>query len=308
MIQRADFSLADLVPFISWTYFFHAWGFAPRFAAVARQHDCPGCRATWLASFDETERPKAAEAARLYDDALALLRQQAPGRCARGCFGLFPAWADGDDLLLLDDCGRTHRLPCLRQQRVVREGDPYLCLADFVRPLGGPEPDRVGLFVTTAGETGEQPPAPDDYRHLLAQTLADRLAEAAAERLHRDVRRIHWGYAPDERLTPDELLAERYQGIRPAVGYPSLPDQSLAFLLDALLDFGRIGVRLTESGAMQPHASVCGLMLAHPAARHFAVGPIDRAQFEDYARRRGLPPKVMQKYLAANYTPQTSRP
>lgn len=127
----------------------------------------------------------------------------------------------------------------------------------------------------------------DPYKHLLVQTLSDRLAEAATEKMHEYVRKEAWGYAKDEILSMPDLLVEKYQGIRPAVGYPSLPDQSINFLLDELLDMKQIGITLTENGAMYPHASVCGLMFAHPAAEYFSVGKIGEDQLEDYARRRG---------------------
>ncbi len=307
MIQSVTFRLHDVTPYINWIYFFHAWGFAPRFATIARNHDCPGCRATWLNSFGEAERPKAEEALRLYDDARHLLDRLDADYRTYGRFGLFPAWGDGDDLVLERNDGQHFVLPCLRQQRVTKDDAPYLCLADFVRPAGGP-PDRIGVFATTVDRAMERLYHSDAYNRMLVQTLCDRLAEATAEVLHRDIRRTHWGYAPDEQLSLDDLLAERYQGIRPAVGYPSLPDQSTVFLIEELLRMSSIGIRLTSSGAMIPHASVCGLMFAHPAARYFAVGPIDKAQFDDYARRRGLPTEEMAKFLAANYSPQKATP
>jgi cobalamin-dependent methionine synthase I len=142
--------------------------------------------------------------------------------------------------------------------------------------------------------------AADAYQKMMAQLLADRLAEAAAEYLHEQVRKHIWGYAPDEKLSIADLLVEKFQGIRPAVGYPSLPDTSLNFVLDDLLDMKQIGIRLTESGAMKPHASVSGLMLAHPEARYFNLGKIGEDQLRDYARRRGLPVEVCRKFLAGN--------
>ena len=132
------------------------------------------------------------------------------------------------------------------------------------------------------------------------QLLADRLAEATAERMHEEVRKNYWGYAPNENLTMEELHMERFQGIRPAVGYPSLPDTSFNFLIDSVLDMRDIGIRLTESGAMKPHASVSGLMISHPKARYFTIGKIGEDQLVDYSRRRGLPVEVCRKFLAAN--------
>ena len=139
----------------------------------------------------------------------------------------------------------------------------------------------------------------DAYKRLLTQTLTDRLAEAGAEKLHQYVRKEAWGYAPDEQLNIEQLHKEEFQGIRPAVGYPSLPDQSVNFLLDQLLDMHQIGITLTENGAMNPHASVSGLMFAHPQAHYFSVGKIGEDQFQDYVRRRGLSADEMRKFLAA---------
>ena len=140
----------------------------------------------------------------------------------------------------------------------------------------------------------------DDYQKMMVQLLADRLAEATAEKLHEEVRRKDWGYAPDEQLTIEEQHAERFQGIRPAVGYPSLPDTSLNFLLDDILHFKQIGIRLTESGAMKPHASVSGMMIAHPQAHYFSIGRIGEDQLRDYACRRGIPAEILRKFLASN--------
>jgi cobalamin-dependent methionine synthase I len=135
---------------------------------------------------------------------------------------------------------------------------------------------------------------------MMMQLLADRLAEATAERMHEEVRKKYWGYAVDENLSITDMLMERFQGIRPAVGYPSLPDTSFNFLIDSVLDMGQIGIRLTESGAMKPHASVSGLMMSHPKARYFSLGKIGEDQLQDYSRRRGLPVEVCRKFLAAN--------
>ena len=136
--------------------------------------------------------------------------------------------------------------------------------------------------------------------HLLAKTLADRLAEATAEKLHETIRKKIWGYAPNENLSIRQLHNEEFQGIRPAVGYPSLPDQSINFLLDELLDMKQIGIHLTENGMMQPHASVSGLMFAHPASRYFNIGKIDEEQLNDYAIRRNLPVDEIRRYLNSN--------
>ena len=289
------YNIADTAPYINWIYFFHAWGFQPRFATIADLHGCDSCRALWLARFPEADRAKAAEAMQLFKEAQRMLAQLEGKLRVQVLFRLCRANAEGDNLLL---DGVT--FPLLRQQTPHADDSPYLCLSDFVRPRSSGIADTVGVFASTVQGEAEAACGDDPYRQLLVQTLADRLAEAATERMHLYVRRTAWGYAPDEDLPISALLQEKFQGIRPAVGYPSLPDQSVNFLIDRLLDLSRIGIRLTENGAMHPHASVSGLMLAHPAARYFAVGRIGNDQLEDYARRRGLPVDEIRKFLAAN--------
>lgn len=285
--------MEEVTPYINWVYFFHAWGFQPRFASIAHLHGCDACRAMWLASFAEEERGKAAEAMQLHKEALRLLQREKANLRIQGLFRLCQAHADGDDLWI-----EGVRLPLLRQQTPDPSAQACLCLSDFIRPLAYGKPDLIGLFAATA-----KPPQEEDwkdhdpYAHLLIQTLSDRLAEAAAEKMHEQIRKAEWGYAPDEDWSIPDLLQEKFQGIRPAVGYPSLPDQSVIFILDELLDLKQISIRLTEHGAMLPHASVCGLMLAHPAARYFNVGKIGDDQLNDYALRRGLPAEEMQKFL-----------
>lgn len=289
------YKIHEVSPYINWIYFFHAWGFQPRYAAIAHIHGCDSCRAMWLASFPEAERAKAAEAMQLFKEANRMLNRMEEKITIRCVFRLCRANADGDNLLIE---GTT--FPLLRQQTPHPDGTPFLCLSDFIRPLASGIPDTVGLFASSVSENVEEDYQDDPYKHLLIQTLNDRLAEAATEKMHEYVRKETWGYAPDESLSIPELLEEKFQGIRPAVGYPSLPDQSVSFLLDELLDMKQIGITLTENGAMHPHSSVCGLMLAHPAARYFAVGKIGEDQLEDYARRRRIPVPKMKKFLTAN--------
>ncbi len=262
------YSVREVAPYISWGYFAHAWSLH---GAAAQS----------------------AEAESLMADARRMLEAMQDQVRAESLYRLCTAWADGDDIV-----ADGTRIPLLRQQEPHADGSPLLCLSDFIRPVESGIPDRIGLFATTVHSRLAFPD--DAYLNLLHQTLLDRLAEAATEAMHAHVRRVAWGYAPNEHLAMDDLLAGRYQGIRPAVGYPSLPDQSINFILDSLLDMQRIGIRLTENGAMHPHSSVSGLMLAHPASRYFSVGRIGWDQLQDYARRRGLPIDVMQKYLAAN--------
>ena len=267
----------------------------PRFATVADVHQCPACRASWIASFPTEEQAKAREAMKLYDEATRLLRQWADKPICHALFLLAEAYSEGDDIVVN---GET-RLPFLRQQHAGKAGYT-LCLSDFVREATPKErvtPDianTIGVFATTVSLPSEEL----STLNFQLSTLSDRLAEATAEKMHEEVRKHYWGYAKEENLTMQELHAEHFQGIRPAVGYPSLPDQSINFLLDRLLRFEEIGITLSENGAMRPHCSVSGLMFAHPKAQYFAVGHIDDEQLTDYAQRRQLPIEQVKKYLS----------
>ena len=257
-----DYDIHQLTPYINWDYFFYAWG----------MHNKP-----------LSERQK------LQEEAMSVLSDLEGKYKVHALFVLMDAHSEGDDIVL----GDGRRIPLLRQQQ---PGSECLCLADFLHP----EHDRIGLFATTVDMGLEKDFDNDTYLKMMVQLLADRLAEAAAECMHEAVRKTYWGYAPDEQLTMQQLHVEQFQGIRPAVGYPSLPDTSLNFVLNELLDFHQIGIRLTESGAMKPHASVSGLMMAHPEAHYFSLGTIGEDQLADYARRRGLPVEVMRKFLTSN--------
>jgi len=294
-ITTVTYQIHELAEYINWIYFFHAWGFQPRFAAIAGIHGCDSCRSGWIAGFPEEDRPKATEAVRLYQDAVHMLNQVDMRYQVYSLYKLMDANSDGDNLILDGSV-----FPLLRQQTRIRPDDPFLCLSDFVRPLSSGIKDTVGGFATTIDEKMEEEFRHDDYQHMLIKTLGERLAEAAAEKIHEHVRKEVWGYAKDENLTIKQLLDEEYQGIRPAVGYPSLPDISVSFLLDKLIHMGLIGIRLTENGMMQPHASVCGLMFSHPASRYFAVGKIDEEQLADYSARRGYDIGKTRKFLLGN--------
>ena len=263
--MKIDYRINAVKSYINWDYFYYAWGI----------HNKP-----------------AEEKQKLRNEAESMLLNCRKQYQAHAVFLLLDANSDGDDILLSNGI----RLPFLRQQH----GEPCLCLADYIRPQSAGQTDKIGLFATSVDIGMEQDFDHDPYEKMMMQLLADRLAEATAERLHKEVRQTYWGYAHDEHLSMNELHIETFQGIRPAVGYPSLPDTSLNFLLDEVLDMQQIGIRLTESGAMKPHASVSGLMFAHPQARYFDVGKIDEIQLQDYARRRGLPVETMRGFLAAN--------
>lgn len=294
--MRRDYQVRDVAPYINWIYFFHAWGFEPRYAEVANLHDCEACRRSWQASFaSEVERNKTEEAAKLFLEARRMLRELDGRMRVQTAFRLCVANSDGNDLLL-----DNVRLPLLRQQTPTSPDGICLCLSDFVRPLDAGVPDKVGVFAASVDDLTEVSSANDDYHLLLIQTLSDRLVEAGVELMHLEVRKSVWGYSPNEDLPVAALHAEAFQGIRPAVGYPSLPDQSINFILDRLLDFSSIGVRLTEHAAMHPHASVSGLMFAHPAARYFSIGSIGEDQLADYAARRGMTIETIRRFLNRN--------
>ena len=260
------YNISEIVPYINWAYFFYAWSM----------------------------NGKAKDAQlELRSEAEKLLADLEGRYHTRAVFALCEANSEGDDIII-----NGTRVPMLRQQKVI-PGKPNLCLADFIRPASSGVKDAIGLFATSVDAAFTSNNEEDPYQRMLSQTLADRLAEATAEKFHEDVRKKYWGYAADEQLTIKDLLAERYQGIRPAVGYPSIPDTSMNFLLYELLDMKGIGINLTESGMMVPHASVSGFMFAHPQSRYFDLGKIDDEQLEDYARRRNKPVEELRKYLAS---------
>lgn len=300
LIQLTDISLREIAPFIDWVFFFMAWRMPGKYEGIETVCDCASCKIGWLQQFSETDRPKAEEALKLYRDAQEMLRRFLDEKIVsiNASFGVFPAYAQNDDIIIRNK-KETIVIPTLRQQHPSTDGFCY-SLADFVAPQN----DYVGAFATTVlgveafAEAFEK--EDDMYHSILAKTLSDRVAEAAAEWLHYKVRKEYWGYAADEELSVKDMLKTRYSGIRPAVGYPSLPDQSVIFTLNPLLKFNEIGIQLTENGAMFPNASVCGLYFAHPKSKYFMIGKIDESQFQEYARRSGKPADVLRKWLAAN--------
>ncbi len=288
--------VATLRPFIDWTFFFSAWELKGRYPKIF-EHPAYG-----------------AEAKKLFVDANELLdRIEREGLLtARGVYGFWPAVAEGDDLVLFEDeslARECTRFPMLRQQQEA-EGAPLRSLADFVAPRTSGFVDSVGAFAVTGGLGAEALAARferenDDYQAILAKAVADRLAEAGAEWLHAEARRA-WGYGQQEKLGLEDLIDEKYRGIRPAFGYPACPDHTEKRRLFALLGAERIGMALTESYAMTPAASVSGLYFAHPGSRYFAVGRIGRDQVADYARRKRMPVAEIERWLQPNlaYDPE----
>lgn len=231
----------------------------------------------------------------------------------KAVIGFWPAQADGDDIKLYSGESRGEGLATLhtlRQQLLRRDGRPNIALSDFVAPIGGPA-DWVGAFVVTAGAEEEKisarfAQANDDYGSIMVKALADRIAEALAERMHERVRREFWAYAGDEALTPEEVISEAYRGIRPAPGYPAQPDHTeKRTIFDLLGAERRTGVTLTESFAMWPGSSVSGLYFSHPEAHYFGVAKVERDQVEDYAARKGMSIPEVERWLAPvlNYDP-----
>jgi 5-methyltetrahydrofolate--homocysteine methyltransferase len=288
-----DYSIDELVEYIDWSPFFGVWELKGRFPAI----------------LDDASVGR--DARSLYQDAQRLLNSIASSGAltARAVVGLFRANSVGDDIEIYADEQRSvvrHVCHHLRQQIAKPPGRASLCLADFVAPKGSGVEDYVGAFAVTAGIGSDGLAAEferehDDYHAIMVQALADRLAESLAERLHQRVRIEYWGYAPDEALRSDELIREKYGGIRPAPGYPACPDHSEKQGIFSLLDVtGRIGVSLTESFALQPAASVCGWYIGHPESYYFGVGKIGADQVADYAARKRLPLEEARRWLSAN--------
>jgi 5-methyltetrahydrofolate--homocysteine methyltransferase len=293
-----NWDLADLARYIDWTPFFQTWELKGRYPAIL------------------DDEKQGAAARQLFDDAQAMLKRIVVEKwfAPKAVVGLWPAASVGDDIRLFTDESRRSRLATLftlRQQLGKRDGRPNVALADFVAPLDSGPPDYLGAFVVTAGVEEDAiakrfERANDDYSAILVKALADRLAEAFAEAMHAHVRRDLWGYARDETLAPDELIGEPYRGIRPAPGYPAQPDHTEKATIFRLLGAeARIGVKLTESFAMWPGASVSGLYFSHPEAHYFGVAKVERDQVEDYAERKSMTVAEVERWLAPmlNYAP-----
>jgi 5-methyltetrahydrofolate--homocysteine methyltransferase len=288
-------SLEEIAAFIDWTPFFHTWELRGVYPKIL-QHEKHG-----------------EEARKLFADAQAMLQRVIREKLLtpRAVYGLFPANRVGDDVELYPDDTRTQvrtTLHFLRQQMAKEDGSPNWCLADFVAPKGAP--DYLGGFAVTAGHevkalADEFKKAHDDYSAIMVEAIGDRLAEAFAEYLHKRVR-DEWGFGRTEKLSNDELIEEKYRGIRPAPGYPACPDHTEKALLWELLDAEKqTGITLTESFAMNPGSSVSGLYFAHPEAKYFAVGKLGQDQVADFAKRKNKPVAEMERWLGPwlNYSP-----
>jgi 5-methyltetrahydrofolate--homocysteine methyltransferase len=288
----ADVSLERLSEYIDWSPFFQTWELKGKYPRI----------------FDD---PNLGEAARkLFEDAQALLKQiiRKKQLTARGVYGFWPAASLGDEIIVYADefrRGERCRFQALRQQWERRGQDTFYSLADFLAPVDSGRQDFIGAFAVTTGIGCDALAASfdrqhDDYNSIMAKALADRLAEAFAEYLHAEARRA-WGFGRDENLTSEDLIEEKYRGIRPAPGYPAQPDHTEKRTLFDLLDAtAATGIKLTEHFAMHPAASVSGLYFAHPQARYFAVDRLTRDQVEDYARRKKMSVSEIERWLAPN--------
>jgi 5-methyltetrahydrofolate--homocysteine methyltransferase len=283
-----DFPLAELVPRIDWTPFFQTWELAGSYPAIL-------------------EDAKVGEAARdLFRDAQAMLERIVDEHWlrARAVVGFFPASSDGAEEIRLRTPAGEVKVQSIRQQMVKNDGRPNLALADFIAPASSGVADHLGAFVVTTGlgldeKVAEFEATNDDYSSIMVKALADRLAEAFAERLHERVRRELWGYAPDEHLDNQAIIREQYQGIRPAPGYPACPDHTEKRTLFALLDAEQLaGVKLTESFAMHPASAVAGWYFSHPESQYFGVGKIEKDQVEQYAARKEMSVGEAERWLS----------
>jgi 5-methyltetrahydrofolate--homocysteine methyltransferase len=286
-----DFSLDEIERYIDWTFFFVAWELKGKFPKIL-------------------ESPEYGAAAReLYEHGRGLLDEIKTKKLLRAnaAYGFWPAGSDGDDIVLFTDESRSReltRFPMLRQQQRTGETEPYRSLADFIAPLGNEPGDYLGAFAVTAGIGAEElarhyEADHDDYRAIMVKALADRLAEAFAELLHERARR-DWGYERSGEFSNEQLIAEKFRGVRPAFGYPACPDHSEKVRLFELLQAGEAGLALTESAMMTPAASVSGIYFGHPKANYFTVGRLGRDQVEDYARRKGMKLGEVERWLGPN--------
>ena len=290
--QLVDFPLEDLREYIDWTFFFITWGLKGHYPQI----------------FEDIEQGDAAR--KLFTEANEFLDEIIEKKMlqANAVFGIWPANADGDDIILYDneiskiEIGRFYHL---RQQEKKKDGAANFCLADFVAPVKSDKVDYCGGFATTAGigiEKWKEEFRKDnnDYKAIMLEALADRLSEAFAELLHLQVRKNYWGYIPGENLSPDDLLKVKYQGIRPAIGYPACPEHSEKANLFNLLKAEEVGITLTEHFAMYPNASVSGQFFVHPEARYFSLEKIGLDQVEDYAKRKKESVEFVEKFLPTN--------
>lgn len=292
-------AIETVLPYIDWVFFFKAWGISGRFEELEKFCGCEACRQAFLMHNRKFGLEKAKEALELYSCAIEMLKevQKKKQLTIEAKVRFCKVRQQDEGILVMPDNGETVYLPTLRQQHIGERMKFCVSMCDFISPVE----DYMGFFCLTvhgADEIAENfKKIGDVYRSILIKSLGDRLAEATSEWLHQQVRKIYWGYAPDEDFTPQELFKVPYQGIRPAIGYPSMPDLSMLFRVDKIIDTQTIGINITENGAMRPNASICGMYVSHPKSYYFMVGNIGDDQLKDYAERCGSTPDAIKRWL-----------
>ena len=303
-------NISDILPYLDWKFLFPAWNLSARFHSITEIGTSDSERSEWMKGFREDDQERASEAAKLYDDAVAMLNCFAEDDVdyIRAVYGIYEAYSENDTVFVKNEYSTDQieivEFPFLRQQKKSKKNE-YYCLSDFIAPKSTGKKDYIGAFAVTAGVGAESlmdkySAEGDEYNGLLMKSLLDRLAEAATEWLHAKVRRIDWGYASNEDISIKDMLAVRFRGIRPAVGYPSIPDQTTNFILHGMLSSEEVGITLTENGVMYPNAAVSGLFFANHDSKYFGIGEIDEEQVEDYAQRKGVDVNDIKKFLLAN--------
>ncbi len=306
-VQTISIPLDKVIPFINWKFFFAAWRVSGNYENLDSLKDAASI-AEFLKKQPEDKRAKAEEAVKLYQDAIEMLDEleKDSGNLLQARFGFFETHSSDQNLIIEKSKDEVVKIPVLRQQiQKTEKGTPYYALTDFIAPDTSGKKDYIGAFVVSIGEHLQQvlldaEKEKDDYKLILLKSLTDRIAEAGTEYFHHLVRKDFWSYAPQESTDVKAIMKGETQGIRPAVGYPSLPDQSVNFLLDELLDMKQIHVQLTENGAMYPQATVSGFLISHPQATYFSIGKIDQEQLEEYTRMKGDTAENVKKWLIGN--------
>ena len=304
ILEIKDIEIGKIRNYINWRYFFAAWKIAGDYSDISSIVGCDSCKAVWLANFPQEERLKAAEAMQLYKEANRMLDrlQEDVELQLSARIGFFKAYSENESIYMSVD-GKNYEVPCLRQQEQTKGmKQTFMSLADFIAPKESNKEDYIGVFAITVGDVfmdllKAYQTENDDYKCLLLQSLGDRLVEAASEWMHEKVRTEYRGYSKEENLSEAEIRKMHYQGIRPAVGYPSLPDQSLNFVLNEILDMNKIGITLTSHGAMYPNASVSGFYFANEDACYFMTGGVDEEQREEYRIKRNMSKEQVKQFL-----------
>ena len=296
--KTINVAIETVMPYIDWVFFFRAWGISGRFDGLKNFCNCESCRQDFLLKNRHLGAAKAKEALDLYANAISALELMQKKKLVsiKAKLMICKARSENEGITIASKGNRIY-LPMLRQQHAGERCGCCVSMCDFVSP----SEDYVGVFalsVKGADEMAEKFKKEGNYYDsILAKSLGDRLAEATSEWLHQKCRKEYWAYAPDEDYTPEELMRVPYQGIRPAIGYPSIPDLSLIFRVDQLIDLSSVGISATENGAMKPNASICGLYISHPKSFYFMVGKIGDDQLEDYAKRCGRTVEETRRWL-----------